>query len=539
MVFYLGAAAGKIGEAIQADTAERRAIRIRAEEREEDKTNLILNKALDLGTQDYFKRKESAESKRQTIETLMNALAITPLSVAERFRIAQGGETAVSKVLEDFDTIQAIDGIDFGTFYSVAGEDEYKDLSSSEFLNLFMPNNISYDPSIARSYLSAQGIAVPEGLSAMEEELDVSTSIAEMPKLGQLTADVAAMQLAMAKPKEFKYFNSIEAAIVGTQQKLNESQQKLKVATTDEDIKKLTQQVNKHTFDLETFKNLKPKDKESKVSFEDLLAGTAQEIELEKEKGENADQNKIKMLEDRYAFYTQKNIERKGDSAITTYERMMLKADEIIGAELEKSNPNQSIISNATQNKLRAIKGIRTIAESKKVGDEPISVFSSPTNAQQYVTNSVKQAFQGADFIEYNDFQDIMNYKFTPDIRELDNYKMYIGAINDVLKKLDDEIKVFDDDTFLRNATEQLKIQYNLNIRQYLNDFSQKEGEFNLYQINGKVQPGKSQAELIEDAKKDKFKIGTIVPYATKNNRVIPLVWDGIMLKSGKESLSR
>jgi len=37
MVFYLGAAAGTIGQAIQADTAERRAIRIRAEEREEDK----------------------------------------------------------------------------------------------------------------------------------------------------------------------------------------------------------------------------------------------------------------------------------------------------------------------------------------------------------------------------------------------------------------------------------------------------------------------------------------------------------------------
>lgn len=536
MVFYLGAAAGTIGQAIQADTTEQRAIRVRAEEREEDKTNLILDKALDLGTQDYFKRKQNSESKKQAIETFMNALAITPLSIAERFRIAQGGETSVNKVLEDFDTIQAIDGIDFGTFYNVAGEDEYKDLSSSEFLDLFMPSNISYDPSIAKSYLSAQGINIPEGFSAMEEELDLSTSVSGIPKLGELSADVAAMQLAMSKPKDFKYFTSIEAAITGTQQKLNEAQQNLKIATSDEDVTKFTQEVNKHNFDLKTFKDLQPKDTKSKVSFEDLLAGTAQEIELEKEKGENADQNKIKMLEERYTFYTQKNIERKGDSAITTYERMMLKADEIIGAELGKSNPNQSIISSSTQNKIRAINGIRTIAESKKVGDQPISVFSTPTNAQQYVTNAVKQAFQGADFIEYNDFQDIMNYKFTPDIKELENYHTYIGATNEVLKKLNGEIKTFDNDVFLSNATGDLRIQYNLNIRQYIKDFSLIDGEFNLYKKGNAIQPGKTQDELKADAKNGLYKIGTIVPFAF-NNQVIPLVWDGSNLISGAEGL--
>ena len=58
MVFYVGAALGKIGEAIQADSTERRAIKIRAEERAEDRTNLILDKALDIGTQDYYKRKQ-------------------------------------------------------------------------------------------------------------------------------------------------------------------------------------------------------------------------------------------------------------------------------------------------------------------------------------------------------------------------------------------------------------------------------------------------------------------------------------------------
>ena len=536
MVFYLGAALGRLGETIKADTSERRAIRVRTEERAEDRTNLILDKALDLGTQDYYKRKQLSETKRSAIEEYMNALAITPLSVAERFRIAQGGETAVNKVLEDFDTIQAIDGIDFGTFYSVQGEDEYGDLSSSAFLDLFMPNNISYDPSIARSYLSAQGIATPEGLSAMEEELNLSSTVAEMPQLGQLTADVAAMQSAMAKPEEFKYFTSIESAITGTQQKLNKANENLKLATTDENIAKFTQEVNRHTFDLETFKNLKPKEKGEKVSFEDLLAGTAQEIELEKEKGDEANQSIIKMLEDRYAFYTQKNRERKGDSAVTTYERMMLKADETIATELDKSNPDQSIIARAEQNKIRAVNGIIKIAESKKVGDDPISVFSSPTNAQQYVTNAVKQAFQGADFIEYDDFQDIMNYKFTPNIKELDNYQTYIGATNEVLKKLKGEIESFKDDTFLKNATGDLKLQYNLNIRQYIKDFSLIDGKFNLYSKGNAVQPGKTKAELTADAKNGLYKIGTIVPFAF-GNRVVPLVWDGSNLISGDEGL--
>ena len=260
------------------------------------------------------------------------------------------------------------------------------------------------------------------------------------------------------------------------------------------------------------------------------------EIELEKEKGDEANQSIIKMLEDRYAFYTQKNRERKGDSAVTTYERMMLKADETIATELDKSNPDQSIIARAEQNKIRAVNGIIKIAESKKVGDDPISVFSSPTNAQQYVTNVVKQAFQGADFIEYDDFQDIMNYKFTPNIKELDNYQTYIGATNEFLKKLKGEIESFKDDTFLKNATGDLKLQYNLNIRQYIKDFSLIDGKFNLYSKGNAVQPGKTKAELTADAKNGMYKIGTIVPCAF-GNRVVPLVWDGSNLISGDEGL--
>ena len=129
-----------------------------------------------------------------------------------------------------------------------------------------------------------------------------------------------------------------------------------------------------------------------------------------------------------------------------------------------------------------------------------------------------------------------MNYKFTPNIKELENYQTYIGATNEVLKKLKDEIKIFDDDLFLKNATGDLRLQYNLNIRQYIKDFSLIDGEFNLYRKGGKVQPGKTQAELIADAQKGLYKIGTIVPLAFKN-QVVPLVWDGSNLISGAEGL--
>ena len=60
--------------------------------------------------------------------------------------------------------------------------------------------------------------------------------------------------------------------------------------------------------------------------------------------------------------------------------------------------------------------------------------------------------------------------------------------------------------------------------------------EFNLYRKGNTVQPGKTQAELIKDAKKGLYKIGTIVPLAFKN-QVVPLVWDGSSLISGAEGL--
>ena len=125
MVFYVGAALGKIGEAIQADSTERRAIKIRAEERAEDRTNLILDKALDIGTQDYYKRKQAAELKKSAIEEHMSQLALTGLDVDERFRIAQGGEGAVKDVMDRFVRWEGTFGnnsdtnLSFGDFYDI------------------------------------------------------------------------------------------------------------------------------------------------------------------------------------------------------------------------------------------------------------------------------------------------------------------------------------------------------------------------------------------------------------------------------------
>ena len=110
MVFYVGAALGKIGEAIQADEAEKRASRREEERYQRNRTDLLMDKAIDTATQLYYKKKEAAEAERAAIEKFMSRLETTGLDVDERFRIAQGGESSVNDIMERFNTWTATFG---------------------------------------------------------------------------------------------------------------------------------------------------------------------------------------------------------------------------------------------------------------------------------------------------------------------------------------------------------------------------------------------------------------------------------------------
>ena len=71
---------------------------------QEQRVNLLTDKALDLGTQVYLQKKEEAERDAKLLEQGMASLAMTGLDAATRFRIAQGGSTAVNNTLNQYNS---------------------------------------------------------------------------------------------------------------------------------------------------------------------------------------------------------------------------------------------------------------------------------------------------------------------------------------------------------------------------------------------------------------------------------------------------
>ena len=92
---------------------------------QENRVNLLTDKALDLGTQVYLQKKKETEADAKKIEQGMAALAMTGLDTPTRFQIASGGSTAVTNALNQYNTLLEKNAdADFSTFYNVKNSDD-------------------------------------------------------------------------------------------------------------------------------------------------------------------------------------------------------------------------------------------------------------------------------------------------------------------------------------------------------------------------------------------------------------------------------
>ena len=451
MVFYVGAAAGEIGKAFMAKDAEDRAIKVRAEERAEDRTNLILDKALDIGTQDYYKRKQAAELKKNAIEEHMAQLALTGLNVDERFRIAQGGEGAVKDVMDRFVRWEGTFGensdtnLSFGDFYDIqktAREVEltdYSSLSDAEFLDLFMPNKVTFDSDTITNYLAQYDMSPTENMLEVFSRYDQTETDTAIPTLGAITIKEDALKEALNNPEKAKAYSGFEAAIVDTQTKINDLNIEIENATTPEEIESLNAKLKIQKQNMENYKLLQPT---KGKGIAEVLGETSSQLAIEKSKDvSEQDKKLITQLENKrdYLLSEKALIEAAGKTtplndvvANTTYQIDKL-------TRLEQTPEVVAKIETLKISQNRALEGIQAIQEAKekakdkyKQPEKTKSNFTNPGSAQSFIARFVSGKL-AEDYAIFNTKTEQIALKFGKDKKALQNYSHYFDAHENVI----------------------------------------------------------------------------------------------------------
>jgi|TARA_R100000152_G_C6781625_1_gene216553 hypothetical protein len=458
MVFYVGAALGKIGEAIQADTAERRASRREEERYERNRTDLIMDKAIDTATQLYYKKKEAAEAERAAVEKLMSRLETTGLDVDERFRIAQGGESAVNDIMDRFNTWTATFGeksdstLEFGDFYDIqksANENtatDYSSLTNKEFLDLFMRNTVKYDSAPIQAYLAQYGMSLsqedlPDYFQFADSQADETE--AAIPTLGTLTVNQDALKEALADPEKALEFASITEAIDKTNLELidlNIAEKAMRASNqaNSEEHKALIQKINEKKYKLDRYNKLKPT--ESK-KIDELIGDTVQQLN----EARNADEpnaEKVKQLENDLDFYL-------GKSAIIKNAGKVAPLNEVVAnttMEIDKLNrldpvANKDKIEELQATQIAALKSIQAIQEAKEKAQEKYKGekeptkskggFTSITGAQNFVLKAKANKLSSEYFIASEGLETQYALKFAgADENQAKNYRDYISKMD-------------------------------------------------------------------------------------------------------------
>ena len=458
MVFYVGAALGKIGEAIQADTAERRASRREEERYERNRTDLIMDKAIDTATQLYYKKKEAAEAERAAVEKLMSRLETTGLDVDERFRIAQGGESAVNDIMDRFNTWTSTFGdksdstLEFGDFYDIqksANENtatDYSSLTNKEFLDLFMRNTVKYDSAPAQAYLAQYGMSLsqedlPDYFQFADSQADETE--AAIPTLGTLTVNQDALKEALADPEKALEFASITEAIDKTNLLLvdlrteEEALKNSSLKNSDEHKAKI-QEIKNAEYKLERYKTLKPT--ESK-KIDELIGDTVQQLN-EARTADEPNAEKIKQLENDLDFYL-------GKSAIIKNAGKVAPLNEVVAnttMEIDKLNrldpvANKDKIEELQATQIAALKSIQAIQEAKEKAQEKYKGekeptkskggFTSITGAQNFVIKAKANKLSSEYFIASEGLETQYALKFAgADENQAKNYRDYISKMD-------------------------------------------------------------------------------------------------------------
>lgn len=495
---------------------------------QEQRVNLLTDKALDLGTQVYLQKKEEAERDAKLLEQGMASLAMTGLDAATRFRIAQGGSTAVNNTLNQYNSFLEKDSTgDFSEFYSVKGSDAFADMTDAEFISMYGPR-AEYDPTVARKYLAGRkadglgGLFVADPtkqLAEFEAKAGVlsESRVTDVPELGTLSIDMTAMQKVFGKEEKAVRFDTPKEAITYyTQAILNEKEQE---GGGDAAV------IQGFEGRIEAFKAIESKDE--KFNLTNRLDEIANEIYNLQQEDATGNADKITKLEgERDGYLEHRAAVSAAERAPSDPKTQTL--DNVLDAvQIELAD---AIRDGAPENEIQRLRDReKTLLERKhsrtKDSDSPVKDAFTAPQAQTYVKNRIGQVLSGFDFVEVDTIEGRMNVKFG-DGR--DNYPTFFNALESV-----DAGIVRDSGTAGYNsknlglARGGVTDIMNTHIREYIRKFKTPVGQTNDFNKSfGTLD------EAREAARNGQLNVGDIVRY-TQNGRTGIMVYTGGAVDDG------
>ena len=192
---------------------------------EEKRVDLLTNRALDLHTQLKLERDKENATNLKNAENLINALGITGLDLETRAAIAQGGEVSVKHALNQFDAATA-KGVDFKTVYNVTaptpGTEEFTASNWASQIVKPLP-----EPEIATGVLGeSQTVFGPDPQAVLKRKIaaatpeEINNAVSQVFKPAELNIDMSQLS------DKADLYSGIEAALVGTAQLLQQERAK-------------------------------------------------------------------------------------------------------------------------------------------------------------------------------------------------------------------------------------------------------------------------------------------------------------------------
>jgi len=520
MAFYLGAMAGKIGEALQMDN-ERAARKL---EKDEDRVALLTNTALDFGTQVYLDKKKDTDKTRKAIEQGMATLAGTGLSRAARFKIASGGSAAISNVLSQYNTaIENNRDVDFSTIYDVKNSDAFADMSDEDFFATVMP---SVSPDLAmqtsRTFLERrkgmpgyENLDVDSVMSQFQTTAGLSDDTAVLetpPTLGELSVNFKGLRSAIGKEDKPKEFSSpTEAKTYYTGLILDEKENEgggdaTLIASYEGRVSAYDNLIDKK--DAED----KPFDVEKRLKE---IPGLIFALENSNEEGAAAKITNLKAERDGYLEHNKVVAASKDKGKNTPRETLDIAIDSV-ALQLSKA-----IMERRPQSEIEALRRKENILLDRKQATtaktpEDKDPYTAP-QAQTHIRNRIGQMFNGFDFVEVDTLNDKMTIKFGDGADKYPTFfqgmeGIYKGLVRDAEKRgsqnLKKEIPSFQD-------------QFELHINTYIEKFKDKA------RYAGLNQEFATQEAAEEAANKGDIPVGKIIRVPNPNGGKSIAVWTG------------
>ena len=494
---------------------------------QEQRVNLLTDKALDLGTQVYLDKKKDAERDAKLLEQGMASLAMTGLDSATRFRIAQGGSTAVNNTLNQYNSFLEKDSEgDFSTFYSVKGSDAFADMSDSEFLSMYGPR-AEYDPSVARKYLAGRGadsgigglfVSDPtEMLSEFEAKAGVlgESRVTDAPELGTLSIDMTAMQKVFGKEaKELRFDTPKEGITYYTQAILNEKERE---GGGDADI------ISGYEGRINAFKAIDAKDDAFSLDGRlDEIANEIYKLEQDDATGNAAAITKLEGERDGYLEHkaSVSATGRAPDSKTQTLDNVL----DSVQIALE-----EAITANKPQSEIDALKARETVllerkhSRAKDTGTNVTDAFTAPQAATN-VRNRVNLTLGSFDFVEVDTLTGRMDVKFGDGS---DNYPTFFSALESVDAGIvrDSGVDGYNSKN-LKLARGYVTDLLSTNVDIYMNKYKEASAHPTLNKSFPSLEDAKAAA------RNGSIDVGTIVRY-TQNGRTGIMVYTGGAVDDG------